>query len=122
MAQGFVHLHTHSSHSVRDSIARPDDLFDAVVADGQSALAITDHGNLSGLYVAHQSAAKRGVSLIGGIEAYMAIEDGSPTHDSVARLAASRSTTAMLPIPLNRGSRSTPTSRCWRRTRSASRT
>jgi DNA polymerase-3 subunit alpha len=82
MAQGFVHLHTHSSHSVRDSIARPDDLFDAVVADGQSALAITDHGNLSGLYVAHQSAAKRGVSLIGGIEAYMAIEDG----ESNARL------------------------------------
>jgi len=82
MAQGFVHLHTHSSHSVRDSIARPDDLFDAVVADGQSALAITDHGNLSGLYVAHQSAAKRGVSLIAGIEAYMAIEDG----ESNARL------------------------------------
>jgi DNA polymerase-3 subunit alpha len=82
MAQGFVHLHTHSSHSVRDSIARPDDLFDAVVADGQSALAITDHGSLSGLYVAHQSAAKRGVSLIGGIEAYMAIEDG----ESNARL------------------------------------
>jgi DNA polymerase-3 subunit alpha len=78
MATGFVHLHTHSSHSVRDSIARPDDLFDAVVADGQSALAITDHGNLSGLHIAHDAAATRGVSLIAGLEAYMAIEDGEP--------------------------------------------
>ncbi|EQD39374.1 protein containing PHP, partial [mine drainage metagenome] len=45
----FVHLHTHSSHSVRDSIARPDDLFASAARDGQSALALTDHGNLSGL-------------------------------------------------------------------------
>ena len=41
-------LHTHSSHSVRDSIERPDDLFATAASDGQSALAITDHGNLSG--------------------------------------------------------------------------
>lgn len=56
MSDSFVHLHTHSSHSVRDSIARPDDLF-AAAASGQSALAIiTDHGNLSGLYVANKAA------------------------------------------------------------------
>jgi DNA polymerase-3 subunit alpha len=67
---------------VRDSIARPDDLFKAAANDGQSALAITDHGNLSGLYVAHNAAKKVGVNFIAGLEAYMAIEDG----ESDARL------------------------------------
>lgn len=82
MARSFAHLHTHSSHSVRDSIARPGDLFAAAAEDGQPALAITDHGNLSGLYVAHKDALKHGVNLIAGLEAYMAIEDG----ESNARL------------------------------------
>ncbi len=89
MAKSFAHLHTHSSHSVRDSIARPDDLVAAAAADGQSALAITDHGNLSGLFVAHKAAAKRGVKLIAGLEAYMAIEDGKDSarlrRESVAK-------------------------------------
>jgi len=79
MSKSFVHLHTHSSHSVRDSIARPDDLFAAAAADGQRSLAITDHGNLSGLYVAHRAAQSHDVSLIAGVEAYMAIEDGEPS-------------------------------------------
>ena len=85
----FVHLHTHSSHSVRDSIARPDDLFAAAARDGQSALAITDHGNLSGLYVAHKAATAHGVRLLAGLEAYMAIETGEPSarlrHESIAK-------------------------------------
>ena len=85
----FVHLHTHSSHSVRDSIARPDDLFAAAASDGQPALAITDHGNLSGLYVAHKAAKTHGVHLIAGLEAYMAVESGEPSarlrHESVAK-------------------------------------
>lgn len=85
----FVHLHTHSSHSVRDSIARPDDLFASAASDGQSALAITDHGNLSGLYVAHKAAQGHGVHLIAGLEAYMAVESGEPSarlrHESVAK-------------------------------------
>jgi DNA polymerase-3 subunit alpha len=88
MPESFVHLHTHSSHSVRDSIARPDDLF-AAASDGQSALAITDHGNLSGLYVSHKAAKSRGVNLIAGIEAYMAVESGEPSarlrHESVVK-------------------------------------
>jgi DNA polymerase-3 subunit alpha len=77
MFGSFVHLHTHSSHSVRDSIAHPDDLFAATANDGQSALAIADHGNLSGLYVAYKSAKSHDVKLITGLEAYMAIESGS---------------------------------------------
>jgi len=89
MPESFVHLHTHSSHSVRDSIARPDDLFAAAASDGQSAMAITDHGNMSGLYVAHKAAKSRGVNLIAGIEAYMAIERGEADarlrHESVAK-------------------------------------
>jgi DNA polymerase-3 subunit alpha len=101
----FVHLHTHSSHSVRDSIARPDDLFAAAASDGQSAMAITDHGNMSGLYVAHKAAKSRGVNLIAGIEAYMAITSRSPNRSSV--------TTARRPPTTSGARRSTPTSRCW---------
>lgn len=78
MSRPFAHLHTHSSHSVRDSIARPDEMFAAARADSQPALAITDHGNLSGLYVAHRAGRDAGVPLIAGLEAYLAIEDGEP--------------------------------------------
>ena len=78
MSRSFAHLHTHSSHSVRDSIAKPDEMFAAAAADSQAALAITDHGNLSGLYVAYRAAKEAGVPFIAGLEAYLAIEDGEP--------------------------------------------
>lgn len=35
----FVHLHTHSSHRVRDSLVRPHDRFASAVSDAPSALA-----------------------------------------------------------------------------------
>jgi len=42
-ANRFVHLHTHSEFSALDGYSTVDEIGDAVVADGQSAVAITDH-------------------------------------------------------------------------------
>ena len=45
----FVHLHTHTEYSMLDGAARIAELVGAAVADGQPALAITDHGNMYGV-------------------------------------------------------------------------
>jgi DNA polymerase-3 subunit alpha len=50
MARPVAHLHTHSAHSLRDSIATVDGLVAAAAADGQPALAITDHGSLGAVW------------------------------------------------------------------------
>ncbi|MEG1612938.1 MAG: DNA polymerase III subunit alpha [Clostridia bacterium] len=51
----FVHLHVHSEYSLLDGAARickgkSSPLIDAVKAKGMSAIAITDHGNMFGVY------------------------------------------------------------------------
>ncbi len=74
MGEGFVHLHNHTEYSMLDGAARVEDLLRAAQADGQSALGITDHGNLYGLIDFYQSAQRIGVTPILGLEAYMAAE------------------------------------------------
>jgi DNA polymerase-3 subunit alpha len=74
----FVHLHTHSDYSTRDSIARIGDLCAAAAADGQPALAITDHGNLGATRLLRETAARYDIKPIYGVEAYLAVEDGQP--------------------------------------------
>ena len=49
MSEEFVHLHNHTEFSMLDGAARVDELVSAAAADGQRALAITDHGNLYGV-------------------------------------------------------------------------
>ncbi len=71
--RGFVHLHVHTEYSMLDGASRVDDLIDVVVADGQPAVAITDHGVLFGLVEFHRAAIKRGVNPILGSELYQAI-------------------------------------------------
>ncbi len=70
--QSFAHLHQHTEYSMLDGAARIDDLVDAAVADGQPALAITDHGNMYGVLEFYRSCHERGISPIIGLEAYMA--------------------------------------------------
>ncbi len=48
-ADGFAHLHVHTEFSMLDGAARVKDLVQAVAADGQPAVAITDHGVLYGV-------------------------------------------------------------------------
>jgi len=45
----FVHLHLHTSYSFLDGAIHLDKLFKKLVDDGQSAVAITDHGGMFGV-------------------------------------------------------------------------
>ena len=74
MADGFVHLHNHTEYSMLDGAARVEELVLAAKADGQRALAITDHGNLYGAIDFYEACRKHGVTPILGIEAYMAAQ------------------------------------------------
>lgn len=69
----FAHLHVHSEHSALDGLVRLDSAFTKVKADGQNALAITDHGTLGGIWKARKYADESGVKLIPGDEVYVAI-------------------------------------------------
>ena len=42
----FVHLHTHTYHSLLDGLTKIDALVDNVKASGMEAVAITDHGTM----------------------------------------------------------------------------
>src|SRR5262249_51613954 len=68
----FVHLHNHTTYSLLDGAQRLDEMIDRAAADGQQAIAITDHGNLFGVLEFAREAAKRSVRPIIGIEAYVA--------------------------------------------------
>jgi DNA polymerase III subunit alpha len=68
----FTHLHTHSEYSLLDGLSRIPDLVERAKGVGQSALAITDHGNLYGAIEFYEEARKHDLKPILGIEAYMA--------------------------------------------------
>jgi DNA polymerase III subunit alpha len=67
----FVHLHTHTEYSVLDGLARIPDLVDKAKRDGQQALAITDHGRMSGVPEFYQACRKADVRPIVGQEFYL---------------------------------------------------
>jgi DNA polymerase-3 subunit alpha len=68
----FAHLHVHTEYSKLDGAAKHEALFKEVNRLGQTAVAMTDHGNLYGAYGFHEAAMKAGVKPIIGIEAYFA--------------------------------------------------
>jgi DNA polymerase III subunit alpha len=72
MAEGFVHLHNHTEYSMLDGAARVDEMVVAAKADGQRAIAITDHGNLYGVIDFYEACRRHDVTPIIGLEAYMA--------------------------------------------------
>lgn len=72
---GFVHLHNHTMHSALDGLQQMDEMVAAAVADGQKAIAITDHGSLAGTWDFTRECMKQGVKPILGVEAYLAIAD-----------------------------------------------
>jgi len=71
-APGFAHLHNHSTYSLLDGAQRIDEMCARAAEDGQSAVAITDHGNLFGVMDFGKKAAKHGIKPIIGMEAYVA--------------------------------------------------
>jgi len=46
----FSHLHVHSEYSILDGFAKIKKLIEKAYADGQRAMAITDHGNMYGVF------------------------------------------------------------------------
>ena len=68
----FAHLHCHTQYSLLDGAAAIPALFKKAAADGMKALAITDHGNMFGVFQFVAEAAKHeGVKPIVGCEFYV---------------------------------------------------
>ena len=55
----FAHLHVHSDYSVLDGACKIERLLDRVEQMGQSAVALTDHGVMSGAVELYRQATKR---------------------------------------------------------------
>jgi len=67
----FVHLHCHTQFSLLDGAAQIPAMMDKALADGQKAVALTDHGNMFGAFKFVAEANKRGLKPIVGCEFYM---------------------------------------------------
>ena len=68
----FVHLHVHTQYSLLDGAMKVGEMCAAAAADGQTAAAITDHGNLFGAVDFFLAAKKHGLKPIIGCEVYLA--------------------------------------------------
>lgn len=66
----FVGLHVHSEHSHLDGLSRTDQIAKRAKDIGQSAVAITDHGEVGGHMEFAKSCAKEGIKPIFGMEGY----------------------------------------------------
>ena len=76
-APGFVHLHVHSSYSLREGAMAVGKLITFAAADAQPALAITDTNNLFGALEFSEKVAKAGLQPIIGIQLDIGFGDGS---------------------------------------------
>ena len=80
----FVHLHNHTHYSLLDGLTKVDELIDFVKSQGMEAVAVTDHGTMSGLIDLYKTATDAGIKPILGLEAYVAarrMEDRDPAYD-----------------------------------------
>ena len=66
----YAPLHVHSDFSPMDGTATVEEYVDRAVELGMPALALTDHGSLSGIRQLHRIATDKGIKPIFGIEAY----------------------------------------------------
>ena len=75
MTNPFVHLHVHTEYSLLDGINKVERLPKRAAAIGSPAVAITDHGNVSGSYKILERMQKHNVKPIIGMEAYYTVQD-----------------------------------------------
>ncbi len=68
----FTHLHLHTEYSLLDGACRLEKLCSAAEKMGQTALAITDHGNMFGAVDFYKTAKAHGIKPIIGCEVYVA--------------------------------------------------
>jgi DNA polymerase-3 subunit alpha len=80
----YVGLHVHTHYSLYDGIATPEEYIDRAHDLGMSAIAITDHGSLSGHREMYRAAKAKGVKPILGVEGYMT-EDRFDRRDKAER-------------------------------------
>jgi DNA polymerase-3 subunit alpha len=67
----YAGLHVHTHYSLFDGIATPQEYVDRAVEIGMPAIAITDHGSLSGHREMYRAAKEKGIKPILGIEGYI---------------------------------------------------
>ncbi len=70
--KSFVHLHTHSHYSLLEALPKIDELVAAAKADGQSALALTDNGNMYAAIEFYKECKKKDIKPILGVEFFVA--------------------------------------------------
>jgi DNA polymerase-3 subunit alpha len=80
----YVGLHVHTHYSLFDGIATPQEYVDRAHELGMSALAITDHGSLSGHREMFRAAKEKGIKPILGVEGYIT-EDRFDQRDRDSR-------------------------------------
>jgi DNA polymerase-3 subunit alpha len=82
----YVHLHNHTQFSLLDGLTRIPDLIKFVKESGMEAVAMTDHGTLSGAIEFYKEATANGIKPIIGIETYVAARkhtDKDPQKDKM---------------------------------------
>ncbi|MDB5182023.1 MAG: dnaE, partial [Candidatus Saccharibacteria bacterium] len=80
----YVHLHNHTQYSLLDGLTKLPALFDFAKNTGMEAVAMTDHGTLSGAIDFYKKGLDSGVKPIIGIETYVAARrhtDKDPQKD-----------------------------------------
>ena len=80
----YVHLHNHTHHSLLDGLTKVEELVNRVKELGMEAVAMTDHGTMSGTVEFYKAAKDAGVKPIIGMEAYVAARsrfDRDPAKD-----------------------------------------
>jgi len=83
-AADYVHLHNHTQYSLLDGLTKVPALVDFVKKAGMPAVAMTDHGTLSGAIEFYKEATAKGVKPIIGMETYIAartLHDKDPGKD-----------------------------------------
>ena len=82
----YVHLHNHTQYSLLDGLTKIPALFDYAKDKGMEAVAITDHGTLSGLIEFYKEGNATGIKPVLGMEAYVATRnhtDKEPGKDKI---------------------------------------
>ncbi|MBQ3433025.1 DNA polymerase III subunit alpha [Candidatus Saccharibacteria bacterium] len=80
----FVHLHNHTHYSLLDGLTKIPELVKFVKEEGMEAVAVTDHGTMSGLVELYKECNDAGIKPLLGLEAYVAARkktDKDPAHD-----------------------------------------
>lgn len=83
----FVHLHVHSEYSLLDGMGRVRELVARAAELGMPALALTDHGNLSGTIKFYRAAQDAGVKPLLGAELYVAPDSRHSRDPATSRSA-----------------------------------